>query len=422
MPNSAKQTVIRRSRAQTWRENFAQALDVMRAHRMRSGLLILGVAIGITSILMMVTVLSGLSRKINKDMVSANRPYIYVQKFDFVVGGVDEEQLRRPDLTEEDALALERDCPSLDAVCYFVQSQANYRVSYRGERSSPQPILGSSHTFSEIYSIAIENGRLFTEEEARRRARVIVLAYGPARDLFPNEDPIGREVRVGSHRYKVIGTFATRHHIMGGLSDNFVVIPNTTYAKDFQKERDFSSISATVLEGRELQEGIEEITNVLRIRRGLRPGEKNNFEVLTSESFLDLIHRVTVPIGIVLTIIASIGLVVGGIGVMNIMLISVTERTREIGVRMAIGAEKRDILIQFLVEASTLTGVGGLIGTFFGTLLAYLVSRLIHFPFYLSVPWTVTAVVFSAGVGVVFGLYPARRAANMDPVAALRYE
>jgi putative ABC transport system permease protein len=422
VPSSARQTVVRRSRAQTWRENFAQALDVMRAHRMRSWLLILGVAIGITSILMMVTVLSGLSRKINKDMVSANRPYIYVQKVDFIVGGVDEEQLRRPDITEDDALAIERDCPSLDAVCYFVQSQVSYRISYRGQRSSPQPILGSSHTFSEIYSIAIENGRLFTEEEERRRARVVVLAYGPARDLFPNEDPIGREVRVGSQRYKVIGTFATRHHIMGGLSDNFVVIPNTTYAKDFQKEGDFSSISATVREGRDMQEGIEEITNVLRIRRGLRPGEKNNFEVLTSESFLDLIHRVTVPIGIVLTIIASIGLVVGGIGVMNIMLISVTERTREIGVRMAIGAEKRDILMQFLVEASTLTGVGGLIGTFFGTLLAYLVSRLIHFPFYFSVPWTVTAVVFSAGVGIVFGLYPARRAANMDPVAALRYE
>jgi len=419
VPSDVERAVSAR---QTRRENFAQAIDVIRAHRMRSGLLILGVAIGITTILMMVTVLSGLSRKINKDMVSASRPYISVQKFDFVVGGVDEEQLRRKDITYEDALALERDCPSLDAVCFFIQSQANYQVSYQGGRTSPQPILGSSHAFPDIYTIAVEKGRFFTEEEEARRARVIVLAYGPAQDLFPHIDPIGRFVRLGGQRYEVVGTFATRHHIMGGLSDNFVVIPQSSYSKDFQRDGDYTSISATVRDGLTLDDGIEEITNVLRVRRHVRPGAKNDFEVLTSESFLDLIRRVTVPIGIVLTIIASIGLLVGGIGVMNIMLISVTERTREIGVRMAIGARKRDIMSQFLIEASTLTGIGGVAGTALGTLLAYLVSRLIHFPFYFSVPWTVTAVLFSAGVGVVFGLYPARRAAGMDPVAALRHE
>jgi putative ABC transport system permease protein len=307
-------------------------------------------------------------------------------------------------------------------VCFFVQSQVNYQVAYEGEHTSPQPILGSSHAFPEIYTIAVEKGRFFTEDEGSRRARMVVLAYGPARDLFPHHDPVGKYVRLGGQRYRVVGTFATRHHIMGGFSDNFVVIPHSTYAKDFQQEGDFTSLSATVRDGVDLDDGIEEITNVLRIRRGARPGDESNFEVLTSESFLDLIRRVTVPIGIVLTIIASIGLLVGGIGVMNIMLISVTERTREIGVRMAIGARKSDILTQFLVEASTLTGVGGVVGTLFGTLLAYLVSRAIHFPFYFSVPWTITAVLFSAAVGVIFGLYPARRAANMDPVAALRHE
>ena len=161
---------------------------------------------------------------------------------------------------------------------------------------------------------------------------------------------------------------------------------------------------------------------MLRIRRRVPPGEDNNFVVLTSEAFLDIVRKVTVPIGMVLTIIASIGLLVGGIGVMNIMLISVAERTREIGVRMALGARKKDVLQQFLVEASTLTGIGGIIGTIFGILLAFLVSRLINFPFYFSIPWTVTAIVFSAGVGIIFGIYPARRAARMDPVTALRYE
>jgi putative ABC transport system permease protein len=219
-----------------------------------------------------------------------------------------------------------------------------------------------------------------------------------------------------------VGTFASRNHIVGSFSDNFFVIPHTSYRKDFETEGDFSSIAATVDEGLELEDGIEEITAVMRVRRGVRPGHDNDFAVLTSESFLDLIRRVTVPIGIVLTIIASIGLLVGGIGVMNIMLISVTERTREIGVRMAIGAEKRDIQTQFLVEAATLTGVGGVFGTVAGTALAWAVSGLIAFPFSVSVFWTVTAVAFSAAVGVIFGLYPARRAASMDPVNALRYE
>lgn len=412
----------RAQRAQTWRANFMQALDVIRAHRMRSGLLILGVAIGVASILMMVTVLSGLSRKINKDLVSANRPYISVQKFDFVIGGVDEEMLRRKDLTREDAVALEEECPSLDAVCFFAQSAKNYQLTYGAHRTPPQPILGASSTFPEIYSLTVERGRFFTAAETAHRERVVVLGYGPARALFPSIDPIGKEVRIGERRYRVVGTFATRHHIIGSFSDNFFVIPHTTFEKDFEEDGDYVSIAATVRDGLELEDGIEEITNVLRIRRGVPPGKPNDFDVVTSDAFLDLIRRVTVPIGIVLTIIASIGLLVGGIGVMNIMLISVTERTREIGVRMAIGAEKRDILMQFLVESATLTGIGGVFGTLAGMALALGVSRLIHFPFYFSIPWTLTAVLFSAGVGVVFGLYPARRAAGMDPVAALRYE
>jgi putative ABC transport system permease protein len=389
---------------------------------MRSGLLILGVAIGVASILMMVTVLSGLSRKINRDLVSSNRPYISVQKYDILVSGDDEEMLKRRDLTRADAHAIDRDCSSLDAVCFIIQSSGNYRVQYGSEKTSPQPILATSHTFPEIFSFSLQQGRFFTEGETAHRERVVVLGYGPASDLFPHGDPVGKEVRIGTRRYDVVGAFESRHHIVGSFSDNFFVIPHTTYQKDFEAEGDYASIAATVEEGLELEEGVEEITALLRIRRGVRPGQDNDFNVLTDEAFVDLIRRVTVPIGIVLTIIASIGLLVGGIGVMNIMLISVTERTREIGVRMAIGAEKRDILTQFLVEAATLTGVGGVFGTISGTALAWAVSHVIHFPFTVSIPWTVTAVAFSAGVGVLFGLYPARRAASMDPVNALRYE
>lgn len=406
-----------------WRENVLQALKIVRAHRMRSSLLILGVAIGITTILMMVMVLDGLSRKINRDMVSASRPYLYAQKFDMLVGGADaEEQMKRRELTVEDAEALEAQCPSLDRVCYMQQSNDNYQVHYRGEKTPPTPVLGSSHTFPELYTIRVDRGRFYSRTEAHQRKRVILLGYGPARDLFKNRNPIGRFVRLAGRQYRVVGTFAPRDHIVGSLSDNFVVIPHTTYEKDLLKKTDFISIAANMREGRSLQEGEEEMVHVLRLRRGVRPGEENDFVVLSSESFLDLIHRVTVPIGIALTIIASIGLVVGGIGVMNIMLISVAERTREIGVRMAIGARKCDIQRQFLVESATLTGIGGIVGTLAGTLAAWGISSLINFPFQLSFFWTFTAVAFSGLVGVAFGLYPARRAAAMDPVNALRYE
>jgi putative ABC transport system permease protein len=406
-----------------WRENFHQAIDIIRLHRMRSGLLILGVAIGITTILMMVTVLSGLSRKINADLVSARRPYVYVQRFDLIVTGENEEEMmRRKRLTPEDAEALVNECPSLDDVCFAVQPQQNYEIHYRAKKTPPTQLVGASYTFPKIYSLPIGAGRFFTRSEEQHRARVALLGYGPSRDLFGEENPIGKTVRVGGRRYEVVGTFDMRHHFVGSMSDNFIVVPNTTYFKDFQTENDFESISATVKEGNSLELGMEQVTAVLRIRRGVGPGKKNDFVVMTSESFLDLVHKFTTPVGLVLTVIASIGLVVGGIGVMNIMLISVAERTREIGVRRAIGAGRRDILLQFLVESSTLTGIGGVVGTIFGTLLAVLVSHLIHFPFYFSPFWTVTALLFSAVVGLVFGLYPARRASAMDPAAALRYE
>ncbi len=411
------------SRPSLWDENLAQAVEVMRAHRLRSALLILGVAIGIATVLMMVTVLSGLSKKIYDDMASANRPYIYAQKFDFVVEGENAEELsRRPDFTREDADALARTCPSVDAAVFMIESQGAYSVRYGSEKTPPTSILGTSHRLPELFSLTVERGRFFVESEERFHARVAVLAAGPAKDLFNQADPIGRYVMIAGAKYQVVGTLAPRNSIFGSWSDNFVCVPHTTFGKDLHTEQDVVSLGATVREGATLDQGVEEVTRALRVQRGLRPGQENNFSVETSESFLDLVKKVTVPIGVVLTIIASIGLLVGGIGVMNVMLISVTERTREIGVRRAIGAARGDGMRQFRIEAGTLTGIGGVVGVAAGTALALGVSKLIHFPFVFSVPWTMVSLVFSVLVGVGFGLYPARRAGDMDPVAALRHE
>ena len=414
---------MHKKRESLWRENVKQAVEIMRAHRMRSGLLILGVAIGITTVLMMVTILSGLSRKIYHDLASANRPYIYISKFDMIVSGDEaEEQARRKDFKRVEADKLVELCPDLDTVEYMIESDSEFIVRYGAEKTPPMGVIGCGAGLTDLFTMQVDRGRFISDADVAHRERVAVLASGPARDLFKQLDPIDRYIVINGQQYRVIGTLASRRHIIGGRADNFISVPSTTFSKDLQREGHWISIGATVREGTTLAAGVDEVTRAMRVARGLRPGEKDDFSVTTSEAFIGLVKKVTVPIGIVLTIIASIGLLVGGIGVMNIMLISVTERTREIGVRRAIGAGRGDIMLQFLVESATLTGIGGAIGVVFGTVLAFLVSRLIHFPFYFSVPWTLTALIFSVFVGIGFGLYPARRAGDMDPVTALRYE
>jgi len=405
------------------KENLLQAVAVIRSHRMRSVLLIVGVAIGVMTIMMMVTVMSGLVKKVNDDIQSANKPYIWVTRFDFFE--VDEnnaEMFRRKKLEPEDAEAFKDLCPSVDQTCYFITRNQAF-VIYRGaEHTPPVEVDGADVAMPEMFSIPMGNGRFFTRAEVTHRARVIVLGYGPAKDLFPTENPIGKTVTIESQRYRVVGTFDDRKHFLGGLGNNFAVIPYTSYHKDFQTETDDPNIAANVKDGYTLEQGQEEITNVLRVRRSVRPGQENNFHLVTSTALVEMVGKVTFAISAVLVVIASIGLLVGGIGVMNIMLISVAERTREIGVRMAIGANKRDIVQQFLLESATLTGIGGVIGTVLGLLFAVLVASQINFPFHFSPAWTVTAVLFSAFIGIVFGIYPARRASNLNPVEALRYE
>jgi putative ABC transport system permease protein len=408
-----------------WKENVLQAFDIIRAHRMRSGLLILGVAIGIMTILAIVTVMTGLVGKIHSDLKSSSKPYIFVTRLDLFVtdDGTDEELARRKKFDPGDVAALRAGAPVLDKVCYFItQNQPAFLLYYKDRHTPPLELDGASTTFPDIFTLPVEHGRYYAEVEVARRERVVMIGYGPAQDLFVNENPIGKYVNIENHRYRVIGTFANREHFIGAISNNFAVIPYTTYHKDFQTDRDDPSIAANVKDGHTLEEAEEQITNVLRVRRNLRPGEENNFHITTSTAWLDMVGRVTLAISAVLVVIASIGLLVGGIGVMNIMLISVAERTREIGVRMALGANKKDIIQQFLMESATLTGIGGIVGTVFGILSAWGISSQINFPFQFSVGWTVVAVVFSALIGIIFGIYPARRAARLDPVEALRYE
>jgi putative ABC transport system permease protein len=407
-----------------WFENMKLAFDVIRTHKMRSGLLILGVAIGVTTVLAMVTVMSGLGRRVQEDILSANRPYLVITRFDPIGGDEDRNAvLRRKKLTHEDVQAIEEACNSVDKVDFQVDSGGRMRVlRYEGERTDLIQVVGVSYNFNQIYSLRIEEGRFFNEFEQDRRRRVVVLGYGPAKDLFPNRDPIGKQIKIGNKVYEVVGAMETREHIIGSISDNFAAIPYTTFDKDFSGQYNDYSITATVKPEYTLEEAKEEITALLRARRKVNPGAANDFYVTTSEAFRELLGNITKYIGLILVVISSIGLMVGGIGVMNIMLVSVAERTREVGVRMAMGAKRTDILQQFLIEAATLTGGGGIIGIFSGLLVARGIANLIKFPYSVPLHWIVIAFVFSASIGIVFGLYPANRAARMDPIHALRYE
>ncbi len=407
-----------------WKENFRQALEVIRTHRMRSWLLITGVAIGVTTVLAMVTVMSGLGERIQSDIVSANRPYLFLSRFDPMGGGNDRRDLlRRKQLTIGDVKFLEDNCVSCDRVDLNIDPQGRMHVlRYEGERTNLIQVMGSTHNMASMYSIVIEYGRFFTEFEMDRSRRVIVLGYGPAKDLFPNRDPIGKWIKIGNHQYEVVGTMATRDNILGSISDNYAVIPYTTYEKDLGYRFDDYQMGVTIKEDYSIEEAVDEVHALMRASRKLGPAEEDDFYITTSEGFREMLGSIMTYIGLVLVVISSIGLMVGGIGVMNIMLISVTERTREVGIRMALGARRNDIMQQFLIEAATLTGAGGMIGIFLGLLAARGVAKLISFPYSVPMIWVVIAFVFSASIGLIFGLYPANRAAKMDPIKALHYE
>lgn len=403
-------------------DTLTEALRTIRGHPLRSVLLIVGVAIGVATLLAIVTIVTGLSSKIRNDIVSSNRPYIQIARYRGLGGEDIEALLRRPQLKPEcvDVVAA---VPGIETVDYLLSGGGGTVLSYGDERTNFVQLFGCSQTFPYLLSFTLEDGRFFTEAEVESRSRVCVLGYGPRADLFPQIDPIGKPLRIEGEVYAIVGTMEARRQITGQFGDNFVAVPWTAYEKDFMRpEYEDRVIYATVAEGHNTEAVIADVIGALRPVRRLAPGQENDFEIVSSETFGDLIDQITRGVALVLVVLSSIGLMVGGIGVMNIMLISVTERTREIGIRMAIGARRQDLLLQVLLEAGTLTGIGGLIGIGLGYVLSWSVTRLLHFPFEISPLVTVGAALFSIAVGVVFGVYPANRAAKMDPIEALRYE
>jgi putative ABC transport system permease protein len=405
------------------RENLFIALDVMRAHRLRSGLIILGVAIGVAALMGMVAILLGLGEKITHDIQSSEATVVMVAKFDFLVGGFDESMLHRKDITEDDARAIRSECPSVNNVGFIMEPQGRppYTLRHGDEKSRMIQIVGTQPALMNIWRLDLEEGRMFTDEEVFHRSKVIVLGHSPRRDLFPSSDPIGKRVKVGDDDYTVVGAFVERKTLFGSMGENFALIPHTTFKSNLWRENDFQRVFAAVREGVTLEQAKDEVTRVMRMRRKLKANQENDFAVTSSDAVLEFVGRITRPIALILATISSIALLVGGIGVMNMMLVSVTERTGEIGIRKAVGATRQDIMWQFLIEAGSLTGTGGIIGILLGLAAAVGVSALTGLPNKLSPFYITLAVAFSVGIGVFFGMYPATRAARLDPVAAMGY-
>lgn len=410
------------------KESIAMAMAAIKAHKMRSFLTVLGVLIGVTTVLAMVSIITGLNRSMSQQIESLGSNVIYVTKFEIGIqlDGPSEEERNRKPITFEDAQAVRELCPSVGAVSPQNWGPGAKSIKYQNNKNSRFQLIGVLPDYEVVNNNYAVEGRFFTESDINYRAMVVVLGQDVVDVLFPSIDPIGKEVTLSGSNFSpkkvtVIGVMEKRPSILGESQNNFVLLPYNTYKKLYPEEKELLLI-ARPKSPELMDQAIDEITQVMRLRRGVPADKPNDFAVSTQEDLMDIYRKITSAIYLVMVVISSIGLLVGGVGVMNIMLVSVTERTKEIGIRKAIGARKKDILWQFLIEAMTLSGSGGILGIIIGLLLGELVAAVTPLSTSVSLFWIVLGFSFSVSVGLIFGIYPAYRAAKLDPIVSLRYE
>ena len=413
----------------SWGENVTFAFVAMREQKLRSFLTLLGVVAGVATVIMMVSFVVGFNNQIVSSFTQFGTYLVQFQKYEPRFGGPGgppEDQRNRRDLTIEDALALKHLSKLVAAVSqerYLFGGQIQVRAG-RVEANGPL-VLGTNPDYSAANTHFVDDGRFITDTDISHKARVAVIGTDVAQALFPHRDAIDQGITINGVPYRVVGIFEHKGGMFGS-NDNFVAIPISAFDEQFPEVKnghgDTIHIATVPRRAEDVQALIEEETAILRARRGLRPNQPNDFALFTSQAQLEQFQQITGGVAAAMLIIAGIALLVGGVGVMNIMLVNVTQRTREIGVRKAIGATRRDIATQFLVEAVTLTGVGGALGIGVG-LGAALLARVV-FDFEAAAPLWAVLLGFgvSTAVGVAFGLWPAVKASRLDPIEALRYE
>jgi len=412
------------------RESVKMALDTLRTNKLRSGLTILGIVIGVTTVITMSSVINGLNNRVNDWVSSLGSNVFWV--FHMPVIGVrpTTEQLTRKKLTIDDVIAL-RTLPHVvaaDGGYQHVKSQfrvGDVSIKYNGKKVAGTILQGSTVQVGDVSDLTFIQGGLFTDEEDRSAAHVVVLGHDAWEELFGSENAIGKEVNIETGLYTVIGVLDKRKQPFGGgknPADNMAFFPLGTFHNLHPEDKDmWVSVKYDDPKNKSLVE--EEIRELLRIRRKVKVQADDNFEIFGPDSLSKLWTQLTGGLVLFMIAVSSVGLLVGGVGVMNIMLVSVTERTREIGIRKAIGATRMTILTQFTTEAVTLCAVGGVIGVLLGAVLTWIVYMLpIGLPATLSTLWVTIGFGVSCAIGLVFGIYPAWKAANLDPIEALRYE
>ena len=416
---------LRAVRADTLAENIGIALDTLRANKLRSALTVLGVVIGVSTVMTMAAIVQGIREQIVHTIEIAGPTTFYVIKY-FSQTPLNPDQLPkevriRPDLTPRDAERIAQ-LPEVDYSAVWAQLFG--RLDYRGARTQMITFFGADERYQEVQGGELVEGRWFTPAEMASGAAVVVLDEGMARRIFGHVNPLGERVQVAGRPAHVIGLYTPPENIFAPPGQQVgAIIPFRT--ADHQYTIDKTNALWIVVKPRvgvTVADAQDAVTVAMRNLRNLRPGDPNTFDLITQDQILDTFNKITGVFFLVMIVLSSVALLVGGIGVMAIMMVSVTDRTREIGVRKALGATRRDILVQFLIEAATLTGIGGAIGIALGLAFGTLVTRVMNIQADVPIWSAAIAATVSIAIGIVFGLLPANRAARLEPVEALRYE
>ena len=402
-------------------ESGLMALESIRANKFRAFLTTLGIIIGVWAVIGVQTFISGLNATVSEQLSEIGAGTFYVQKYPAIHAGDMEKYRNRKDITLKQVNAVKDKADLVSIVSPTAYTFGN-TVKFYDKKTNPDVFAYGGNEFWQIASgYFVKEGRFITAADVQRRSNACVLGLSVVEKLFPLEDAIGKEIRLQGQRLQVVGVFEEEGKTFGQDQDNIIFIPVTTFEKIFGKKQELQlAIKAGTPEL--LDESMDQVIGILRAERKVPPGKENDFEIVTRESLMETWANLTRYVFLGAILIAGMSLLVGGIGIMNIMLVSVTERTREIGIRKAIGASRLEILWQFITEAVILSGVGGVVGIIFGVLSGILLGVAIGWPTTIPVLAATVGFVFSSAVGLFFGIYPAVKASQLNPIEALRYE
>ncbi|MGI8837868.1 MAG: ABC transporter permease [Pyrinomonadaceae bacterium] len=408
------------------KESALMAFDTLRANKLRSLLTILGVTVGVLTVIFMVSIIQGLNKAFAQQIEALGSNAIWATKFDPSFGHQPtSEELHRKDLTLDDAEAIRNEAPSVLSVSPIRRKIAE-TVRYADKQSDTPILIGATPYYEFTQSSYVDRGRFVTDTDIRERTNICVIGKDLVKALFPYEDPIDKQLKVSGKPFKVVGVMEPLGTFLGQSRDNQIFIPITTFNKYYPGEQPFPEVVFVIIVRPKsrayVKSAIDEMTDILRRRRHDALGAPSTFGISSQDALLDIYNQLTGATALVLTAISFVALMIGGIGVMNIMLVSVTERTKEIGIRKAVGATRLNILSQFLIEAVVLTAFGGVIGLALGEVASLLTNKYSPLPAFVPLWAIVVGIGISTAVGIVFGLWPAWKAARLDPIEALRWE